>query len=266
MFKHKRLILIFSLIFIAAAGFVFSVRSYYVPPILMYHSVTPQPDPKNKLAVRPETFDRQMRFLREHNYNVVTVEHLAGLIRERKKIPSKTVAITFDDGYKDNYTYAFAILSKYKIPATVFIIVNEVGRPQNDRLSWREIEEMADSGFISIGSHAVGPDPLIKMKTQSDLRYQIFDSKRMLEEKLLQEVTVFSYPEGMFTDEIRQLVIQAGYQAAVATKAKDRPNLDIYALKRVRISESAGNMLVFAVEASGYYPFLKGKSRPGYAK
>lgn len=267
MSKSKKLI-IFCGIVAAAVIFLFNFFSrQYVVPIIMYHSVNPDADPQNRLALTVKTFERQMRFLKTHRYNVLALEELADLIRQKKKIPPKTLAITFDDGYKDNYTYAFPILKKYHLPATLFIIVREVGRLQNDRLSWNQIQEMQDSGIFSIGSHGIGPDPLFKMPSEVQLWREIFDSRKILEERLGRAVTLFSYPEGMFDAKIRQLVIEAGYRAAVATNpGRDYPDDDVFALKRLRISENAGNLFVFAVETSGYYTFMKESKRRKHGK
>jgi len=255
MFKPKRIavVLFLAILFSCSAFFL---RKVYVAPILMYHSVDPEAKPANKLAVTPSSFRRQMSFLKRHNYNIVKLTELAALIKEGKRIPPGTVAITFDDGYKDNFSQAFGILKELNIPATIFVIVNEVGRP--DRLSWQEIREMASSGLVSIGSHALGPEPLINIKSESELKRQIFYSKRILEEKLGKPVAVFSYAGGFFNDKIKNLVIEAGYKLAVTTNPGKRfPNNDIFALKRLRISASSDNLLVFWFEASGYYNFIR---------
>jgi len=239
------------------ASFAF-FSTKYVAPIIMYHSVVPDPDPKNMLAVSVKSFERQMRFLKERGYNVVTLEALAGMIKNKEKFPRNTVAITFDDGYKDNYTYAFPALKKYGLPATVFIITQEVSRPQGDRLSWDQIKAMRDSGLVVIGSHCIGPEPLINIKSADELRRQIFESKKILEDELGRPVNLFSYPEGKFDDMLRQIVIDAGYKAAVATNPGKRfSNTDIFALKRLRISRTCDNLGVFFVEASGYYNFMR---------
>jgi len=70
---------------------------------------------------------------------------------------------------------------------------------------------------IFIGSHTLGPVPLIDIKSESEIRKQIFDSKKILEQKLGSPVVVFSYPEGRFNDKITQVVKDAGYKSAVAT-------------------------------------------------
>lgn len=259
MSKRKALITLSGVIILLSVFSVNFIQGKYVLPIVMYHSVNPVTRPEIRLLiVSPETFQRQIRFLKSHHYNVLPLKSVATLIKERKKIPSKTIAITFDDGYKDNYIYAFPILKKYHLPATIFIITNEVGR--SDRLSWDEIKEMQDSGMITFGSHTLGPEPLINIKSQEDLKKQIFDSKKILEEKLNSRIDAFSYPEGRFNDKIKQLVADAGYKLAVAgNPGKKFANDDIFALKRLRISANANdfNMLVFWIETSGYYNFIR---------
>ncbi len=260
MFKRKKLIFVFVILIIAGLSASSFLRRNYVVPILMYHSVASRS--QNALTVSSEAFERQMRFLKTHKYNVVTLEALADLVSRAKNIPPRTVAITLDDGYKNNYTNAFPVLKKYGLKATEFIIVNEVSRAQGDRLSWEEIKEMRDSGLVTIGCHTLGPEPLIDIRQEDLLRSQIFDSKRILEEKLGGPVEVFSYPGGMFNAHIRKLVIDAGFKVAVSTNPgrNSSPN-DIYALKRLRISENSKNMFIFWFESSGIYTFIKEHKR-----
>jgi len=268
MFKRKItsfkfwIALVLGLGLLAGLWFTNSLRDKYVLPIIMYHEVFPGSDPGYGLAVSTATFERQMAFLKRHSYNVMPLSEAVGLIREKKKFPPRAVVITFDDGYRNNYAYAFPILKKYGLSATLFIIVNEVGRRgasgERDRLSWDEIKEMQESGLVTIGSHALGPDPLIKINSPQELKRQISGSKSALEERLGRKIDFFSYPEGMFDGQIRQMVINSGYKAAVATNPGPKyPNDDLFALKRIRISENASNMFVFAVETSGYYTFMK---------
>ncbi len=245
-------------VLVGCGALAVGLRRAYVPPILMYHSVYPDAPYANRLAVSTQTFERQMAFLRRHRYNVIPLSQLAALVREGRRLPLGTVAITFDDGYKDNFTYAFAVLKKYAIPATVFIIVQEVGRPQGDRLSWEEITQMRDSGLVEFGSHTIGPEPLINITDAREVRRQIFESKEMLQGRLGVPVRLFSYPEGRYTAAIRLLVKEAGYEAAVATNpGRGAANDDIFALKRLRISENAKNLFVFWFESSGWYSFFK---------
>ena len=252
----KRRIIVLSLIIILILGIKIFINQHYVSPIAMYHSVNPEAVEENRLQVNVKHFERQMRFLKQNNYNVLRLEELTDLIGEKKKIPPRTIALTFDDGYKDNYEYVFPILKKYNLPATMFVIVNEIGR--SDRLSWEEIKEMHESGLISMGSHCLGPEPLVNIKNEELLKKEIFESKNILEKKLGREVTMFSYPEGKFNPKIKELVIQAGYQLAVTTSpGKKFADDDVFALKRLRISGTSNNLFVFWFETSGIYMFIK---------
>ncbi len=258
MLKPKRLAIALVLFCILLFSLSVFLRQKYVIPILMYHSVNPETIAGRMLTVSPGAFDRQLRFLKTHHYNVVFLEKIADLIKNKQEIPPRTVAITLDDGYRDSFLYAFPILKKYNLPATMFIITNEVGRPQNDRLTWEEIKIMRDSGLVDFGSHCLGPEPLVKIKSQDAIKNEIFESKRILEKKLGRPINAFSYPEGMFNDKIKQLVIDAGYKVAVAVNpGKNFPKDDIFALKRLRISENAKNSFVFWFETSGIYTFFK---------
>lgn len=252
MLRRKSLVIVVGIIILViSASFVLYGR--YMIPVVMYHSVTPEAKPKNRMQISVNLFTRQMEFLKKHHYNVISLEEAAKLIRERKKIPAKTVAITFDDGYKDNYTYAYPILKKLGIPATIFIIINEVDRPQNDRLSWEEIKEMRLSGIITIGSHTLDHPLLTEVSSAAELKRQIVDSKKILEDKLKVEVDSFCYPAGRFDARIRELVVQAGYKFAVATSfGKNVSSQDVYLIKRVRVSES-DNLFEFWVKTCGYY-------------
>lgn len=256
--KRKSLVSFFFIILVLLISLVTFIRGKYVVPIVMYHSVYPDAKPENRLTVSPDTFERQMFFLKSHRYNVLPLESIAALIKAKKKIPHKTIAITFDDGYKDNYIYAFPVLKRHGLPATIFLIVNEIGRPQNDRLNWKEIKEMQDSGFISFGSHTLNHPLLTEIKSEDELSKQISGSKKILEENLGRKVIEFSYPEGRFNTKIKELVMEAGYKLAVATNpGKKFRDDDIFALKRLRISENAGNLFIFWAETSGYYNFMR---------
>jgi len=255
MFKRKRLIIWVA----AAATLVFSVvfvKQRYMLPIVMYHSVAPEVAKGNLLTVSADTFDKQMSFLKRHRYNVIRLGSIKDYILGKKKIPGRTIAITFDDGYKDNYTYAFPILKKFNLPATIFIIVSEVGRP--DRLSWEQIKEMRDSGLITFGSHTLTHPFLNSLKSAKDLKKEIYGSKIALEEKLGRPVEIFAYPSGRFNAEVIQEVKEAGYQVAVVTNpGRKIPDNNVLALKRLRLSENSRSMFIFWFETTGYYNFIR---------
>jgi len=111
-------------------------QSGWAMPILQYHSVSPQGRYRSPtIAVHPQSFDRQMAYLARY-YQVIPLDQVVTCIAERKPFPSRAVAITFDDGYLDNYTCAYPILKKYGLTATFFITAGPVVRGQRFWVSW----------------------------------------------------------------------------------------------------------------------------------
>jgi len=243
-------------ILLALFSLVLALRLNYAPAVLMYHSVAPGADPSSRLAVSPATFDRQMRMLKTRGFNVIPAEELARNVKEGKRMPLHTVAITFDDGYKDNYTHAFPILRTYGLPATVFMITGEAGR--QDRLSWDEIREMRDSGLIDFGSHTISHCILPEVASSDDLARELSGSKAALEKHLGGPVKMFAYPCGFFDERIKEAVRKAGYEFSFATNPRIKTaDDDLMALKRIRISQHSGSSFAFWFRASGYYNFIR---------
>jgi len=239
---------------ILSAGYIF-LRSQYVVPILMYHAVDEQYN-ETKLSVSPEAFRRQMKFLRERRYNVLTLKEVADIIKRKEPFPPRAVAITFDDGYENNYTNAFPAIKEYRIPVTVFVVANNIGGP--GYMGWSQIREMAESGLVSIGSHTMTHRYLPSIEDEGRLTREILNPGLILKNKLDQDAIFFSYPIGGFTEKIRNMVEGFGYGGACATNPGGQyPDNDIFALKRVRISRTSDNMAVFWIESSGYYTFIK---------
>ncbi len=228
-------------------------RKQYVVPIIMYHKID-EDSAFSKLSVSPEGFKRQMQFLKKHNYNVVYLEDLPGLLRAGK-VPRRTIAITFDDGYENNYTNAYPVLKEFNLPATIFIVPVLIGI--EGYLSWDEVIEMSESGIIDIGSHTMTHAYLPDLHEEK-LDSEIFDSKRAIEGHIRKVVTSFSYPLGHFNTHIKDKVKRAGYKIAVSTNpGKAYPKHDIFAMKRLRISHTSDNLFVFWIETSGFYTWIK---------
>ena len=252
----KKILLIVLILLIAAiaAGAVIFLRTAYIVPVLMYHSIDNN-DKATKLSVSPESFARQMEFLHKHHYNVVNLDKVALYMQKKEKVPPKTVAITFDDGLYNNYEHAYPVLKKYGIPATIFVIIKMIGSP--GYLGWKEIREMSDSGIVTIGSHSVSHLWLPAMGTKQ-LVYELRTSKEELEKVIGKEVGTMCYPIGAHDERVERHTKEAGYACAVATNpGLLEPSDDIYSIKRIRISRTSDNLFVFWVETSGYYTWLK---------
>jgi peptidoglycan/xylan/chitin deacetylase (PgdA/CDA1 family) len=96
---------------------------------LAYHRVTDDDFDCLDLNVKVDTFEKQIKFISQ-NYKTISLEKAVELLKKGDSIPDKTIVVTFDDGYRDNYINAFPILKKYRIPATIFLSVESIDKGQ----------------------------------------------------------------------------------------------------------------------------------------
>ena len=229
------------------AGAFFAHRFFYEVPVLMYHHVDRVPEHAGTF-VSPESFERQMEFLKVHHYRVISLSQLIHEMKEGRKIPPRTVSITFDDGFLDNFRHAFPTLKKMDFPATLFMITSNIGR--EDWLGEEDLR-ILDESNITIGSHTVHHAFLPELPSDQ-IKKELVDSKETLRHILGHDVSLFSYPAGGLTPEIETMVSDAGYEGAVTTNYGEA-KADLYAIRRIKIGESAGNLFNFWIKVSGYY-------------
>lgn len=186
-------------------------------PILCYHRFGNHC--QSPLCVPAEIFDRQMKYLKDNGYRVITPDELMAFLHYRSPLPKKAVMITIDDGYESVYSVAYPILKKYGFSATLFIYTNYVG-VSSKALSWNQLRELKAAGF-TIGSHTIMHSDLSKKgESESEqaylerLRHEIFDSKKIIDRQLHQDTHFFAYPFGRANQVALQLCEDAGYQLA----------------------------------------------------
>ncbi|MBI4352366.1 MAG: polysaccharide deacetylase family protein [Candidatus Omnitrophica bacterium] len=217
----------------------------------MYHHVGYTTE-KTSLYVTPETFERQMEFLKVHGYRVLPLAELVDRIHHGKNIPWNAVVITFDDGHVDNFNYAFPVLKKMNFPAAIFVITHNVN--QEGWLTEEDLKILDESG-LEIGSHTVHHAYLPKLKPEEAV-LELTESKKALEEILGHPITLLSYPAGGFTEGLLEEARKAGYKGAVTTNHGLRKH-NPYALHRIKITERAGNLFNFWVKLTGLYQLGK---------
>lgn len=213
-------------------------------PVLMYHRID-RLDEREKLSpllrdltVSPEDFEAQVKFLTENGYSVLLASEIEKAVMEGKELPQKAVSITLDDGYKDNFAQAFPILMKYRVPATIFLVTNNFGRP--DRLSWDDVLQMRKEGGFGYGSHSVHHHDLTTL-SQRELDLELMESKRLIEVKIQDRVSSIAYPAGSYNDFVKDRAKAAGYLAGWKKGGGPvTPSDEMLMLPRVRVSGRTG--------------------------
>jgi peptidoglycan/xylan/chitin deacetylase (PgdA/CDA1 family) len=219
----------------------------------MYHHVGDASEGAG-LNVSVENFERQMEFLKVHNFSVIGLDELIYRLKAGKKIPRNTTVITFDDGNLDNFKNAFPVLKKMNFTATIFVITSRINT--EGYLSDEDLRILNDAG-ITIGSHTVTHAFMPDLKPEEVL-LELRESKRELESILGHPVTIFSYPAGGFNGYARAMVKAAGYEGAVTTNwGKTRH--DPFALHRIKATDSRAGLFSFWMKTTGFYHL--GKSR-----
>jgi len=222
-----------------------------VTPILMYHSVSYTEG--SSIHVTPENFNKQMKFLSDSGYSVITMEKLAEEISGGRRYLPGTVVITFDDGFEDNFTRAFPVLAKYDMPAVIFLVTGYVGADE-DYLKWDQIALMQKNG-ITFGSHTRSNAYLPSLTDKKAIVDEVAGSRHDIYVHTGKMPDFFCYPTGGFNEQIKNAVMKAGYKAACTTnRGRDRSNRDLYELNRVKITNSDMNRpWHFRAKLSGFY-------------
>lgn len=214
-------------------------------PILMYHQVTPTPHAGlRKLTLTPNEFAAQMKWLHRAGYHPITPDHLLEYRAGRKDVPSSPVIITFDDGYRDCFTYAVPILRAYGFPAIFFIVAGLVGKGSLwmaqqgldlPLMDWNDLAQLRECGF-ECGSHTL-THPHLPEVPIGVCREELAGSRRILEDHLGCQIRHLAYPFGFYSDIVRDLSDSAGYASAYTTDIGLSSNSDNrLALHRVPVN------------------------------
>jgi peptidoglycan/xylan/chitin deacetylase (PgdA/CDA1 family) len=201
-------------------------------PVLMYHSIAIEKG--NPIRMPVEQFDKEMKYIKDQGYTTLTLKELYDYFENKVSVPAKSVVITLDDGYEDNYTAAFPVLKKYGLKATIFMITCSIDVDPKC-LTSAQLKEMDKAG-IDIESHTVTHTDLDTLSYSQQLA-ELKDSKAALEKLLGRSVDYVAYPEGRYNNDTVKAVAAAGYKMAFTTNGRWSDKSDgILTLDRVYIS------------------------------
>jgi GT2 family glycosyltransferase/peptidoglycan/xylan/chitin deacetylase (PgdA/CDA1 family) len=210
------------------------------PFILMYHSIDDNGD--DPYAVSVGNFRRQMAWLAQHGFEVVSLSFLLRSIKDcNYRVLRNKVVITFDDGYSDFVTNALPILLNHKATATVFLVTDLLGGKaswndagQHLRLMSEDEARYIKTQGMSLGSHTATHTKLTLLD-QDELKRQLEDSRNVIT-SLGESFRAFAYPWGQWTSLVAEAVKASGFDCALAVGEGTRfTAADAYFLPRVTI-------------------------------
>lgn len=255
----KIAVILFGLIVLCGAFYFLWLTPRYTVPILTYHSIN---DKEGSHFVSPKNFTKQMEYIKKKGYQVITLDELVESIKNKKKPKRNRVVITFDDGYYDNFEYAYPVLKKLGFPATVFLVSDYMG---NDIrfLNWDQVRIMSKDN-ISFGAHTKTHFYLGFFKDERIAFEEITGSKKKIEQEAGMPADYFCYPTGGFNDSVKEIVKGAGYKGACTTNRGFVDfNNDVYELKRVKVTNAdAVKPFSLWIKLSGYYNLMRNKKNP----
>lgn len=180
-------------------------------PVLYYHSVNDTVD--NEVTISPELLKKQLEYIKYQGYITLSMNEVENYILYNQPIPEKSILITFDDGYMDNYSKAYPILKELNMKATIFCITSELDGSYY--LSEEALKEMSQNN-IDIESHTVNHLHLNKLTYDEQLK-EMSGSKTKLENITGKKVTSIAFPFDDYNEDSVKAAKNAGYSIAFTT-------------------------------------------------
>jgi peptidoglycan/xylan/chitin deacetylase (PgdA/CDA1 family) len=170
--------------------------------------------------VSPARFEGHLAALLDLGLKPIDMDSVLAAVADGASGPEPGVHVTFDDGYRDFLEHAWPLCVRHGFPATVFPVAAYVGRrndwdlsfPRTSHLTWPQLRELSDAG-VTIGAHT-DTHPFLSRIPLDVARREIVDAKSRLEDGIGRAVSVFAYPHGDSSPDVRRLVEDAGYSAA----------------------------------------------------
>jgi peptidoglycan/xylan/chitin deacetylase (PgdA/CDA1 family) len=202
--------------------------------ILMYHRFG---EAKYSSAnIKINQFEAHLKELKKQRYSVLPVAKIVAKLSRGEVLPDRTIGITIDDAYASVYKHAWPRLRDAKLPFTLFVATDPVDRAAPGYMSWEQIRELAKAG-VTIGSQAKSHPHLPTIPLEA-VKRELDDSNARFTGELKARPTLFAYPYGEFSLNVRDLVAGRGFTAAFGQNSGvAHPLLDQFALPRFALNE-----------------------------
>lgn len=220
-------------------------------PVLTYHHLLKNEENKRFRHTSTTTsdvaFSNQMTYLKQAGYDTISLYQLEAYLKNQINLPGKAIVLTFDDGLKSVYRYAYPVLKDYGFRATAFIISSRIKRhPQKwnpDSLQFMSVSELKQiQDVFDVQSHTHflhrtdgNRQPILLSRSLHNIEFDFERSRRALSQ-FNPHVLYLSYPFGGYNQRAIQAAQDAGFHLAVTTvQGKVKPGDNPYTLKRLYI-------------------------------
>lgn len=209
-------------------------------PIIMYHSLLKDKNLQNDYTISPDLFEADLKYITENGYTTITVSDLIAYVYEDKDLPDNCIMITFDDGYYNNYYYAYPLLEKYKCRAVISPIVSMTEKFTETEdvsvsygyITTDDINEMIDSGYVEIQNHSYDMHTITPRRGVEQKRGETLDEyKKIISEDITKAQTYikentgttpqcFVYPFGAESESTLQIIEDLGFLCTLTCTEK----------------------------------------------
>ena len=197
-----------------------------------------------------------MRYLREQGFTTLSLDRYVDFIDGGPKPQQRYIAITFDDGFMDNYTEAFPILDKCGFTATIFLVSDYMGRIKDwgdqkgiNLMTWEQAREMSHHGIVFQSHTRTHPD--LAQLTDAEAVTEFRDSKMRIEDEIGLPVNHFAYPYGRWNPRLIELLKNVGYRSAYASGMAE---FNTFSIERFECHES---FRAFKIKTSPWSSWLR---------
>ena len=210
-------------------------------PIIMYHSILKDETRHGKYVISPNELEKDLKYIKESGYTTVTANDLIAYVEGKGDLPKKPIMLTFDDGYYNNYLYAYPLLKKYRSKAVIGIIGTYTQQYSDtpdenayySHCTWYNIKEILSSGLVDIENHSYNlhKSDGDRLGTERKQGESFEDYKKLLTEDInkLQkafkdnlDITsyTFIYPFGVYSDGESEILKELGFKCTLTCNEK----------------------------------------------
>jgi len=216
-----------------------TLEGFQTVPVLCYHQFSETEI--NRMTVTRSTFEKQMKFLKDEGYTVITLDQLLDFIEFKGQLPRKAVVITIDDGWRSTYDIAYPILKQYGYPATLFVYTDLIMGGAKT-LDWDLVRQLSANG-IDVEGHTKTHSDLTQKAVQESMKdylervkRELTESAAVIQNKIGKKVIYLAYPYGETNSLVVAVAKKLGYRGAFTVERGGNPFfVDAYRIQRSMI-------------------------------